>query len=121
MRIIPTRNFNDNVEFYLRKKKYKKIYSDIKTVTDELEKGNLVGDRLEGLNLPENTAVYKVRIANSSTNVGKNHGFRLIYYYVVIDEKIFLLTIYSKKDDIRVVSDKRIEQYIKILLEPEEE
>ena len=55
MRIIPTRNFNDNVEFYLRKKKYKKIYSDI------------------------------------------------------------------KKDDIHVVSDKRIEQLIGILLEPEEE
>ena len=47
MKIIPTRNFNDNVEFYLRKKKYKKIYSDIKTITDELEQGNLVGDRLE--------------------------------------------------------------------------
>ena len=95
MKIIPTRNFNDNVEFYLRKKKYKKIYSDIKTITDELEQGNLVGDRLEGLNLPENTAVYKVRVVNSSANVGKN--------------------------DIRVLSDKQIEQYIKILLEPEEE
>ena len=59
MIIIPTRNFNDNVEFYLRKKKYKKIYSDIKTVTDELE--------------------------------------------------------------IRVVSEKQIEEHIKILLEPQEE
>lgn len=120
MKIIPTRNFNDNVEFYLRKKKYKKIYSDIKTVTDELEKGNLVGDKLEGLNLPENTAVYKARIANTSANVGKSHGFRLIYY-VMIEEKVYLLAIYSKKDDIRVLSDKQIEQYIKILLEVEEE
>ncbi len=120
MIIIPTRNFNDNVEFYLRKKKYKKIYGDIKTVTDELEKGNLVGVRLEGINVPEGTAIYKVRIANTSANVGKSHGFRLIYY-VVIDEKIFLLAIYSKKDDIRVVSEKQIEEHIKILLEPQEE
>lgn len=120
MRIIPTRNFNDNVEYYLRKKKYKKIYGDIKNVTDELEKGNLVGVRLENLNVPEGTAVYKVRIANSSANVGKSHGFRLIYY-VMIEEKIYLLAIYSKKDDIRVVSDKYIEQLIKILLEPEDE
>ncbi|MBQ7454613.1 MAG: hypothetical protein IJS69_06160, partial [Selenomonadaceae bacterium] len=66
-------------------------------MTDELEQGNLVGDRLEGLDLPQNTAAYKVRIANSSTNVGKSHGFRLIYY-VVIEEKIYLMTIYSKKD-----------------------
>ena len=118
MKIIPTRNFNDNVEFYLRKKKYKKIYSDIKTVTDELEKGNLVGDKLGNIHAPEGTAVYKVRIANSSANVGKSHGFRLIYY-VVIEEKIFLLAIYSKKDDIRVVSENQIEQYIKILIEPQ--
>ena len=61
MQIIPTRNFNENIEFYVRKKKFLKIRSDIKTVTDELEKGNLV------------------------------------------------------------VSDKRIEQLVKILLEPEEE
>ena len=119
MKIIPTRNFNDNVEFYLRKKKYRKIYEDIKTVTDELEQGNLVGDRLEGINAPEGTAVYKVRVANSSANVGKSGGFRLIYYYVVIKEKIYLLAIYSKKDDIRIVSDQKIEQYIKILVEEE--
>ena len=118
MKIVPTRNFNDNVEYYLRKKKYKKIYSDIKTVTDELERGNLVGVRIEGIHSPENTAVYKVRIANSSANVGKSHGFRLIYY-VIIAEKVYLLAIYSKKDDICVVSELEIEQHIKILLEPE--
>lgn len=118
MQIIPTRNFNDNVDFYVRKKKYLKIYSDIKAVTDELEKGNLVGNRLEDLNAPENTAVYKVRIANSSANVGKSHGFRLIYY-VVIEGKIYLLAIYSKKDDIRILSDKQIELLIRAVLEEE--
>ena len=70
--------------------------------------------------MPENTAAYKVRVANSSANVGKSHGFRVLYYVAIADE-IYLVTIYSKKDDIRVVSDKRIEQLIKILLEPEEE
>ena len=120
MNVIPTRNFNDNVEYYLRKKKYKKIYSDIKTVTDELEKGNFVGVKLEGLNIPEDTAVYKVRVANSSANVGKSHGFRMIYY-VAIEDEVYLLAIYSKKDDIRIVSEQQIEQHIKILLEPQEE
>lgn len=105
MQIIPTKHFKDDVEFYIRKKKFLKINADIRTVTIELEQGNFVGNRLENLNLPQNTAVYKVRIANSSANVGKSHGFRLIYY-AVIDEKVYLISIYSKKDDSRILSDK---------------
>lgn len=119
MKIIPTRKFNEDIEFYIRKKKFLKIHADIKTVTDELEQGNLVGDKLDNLNLPANTAVYKVRIANSSTNVGKSDGFKIIYY-VVIEEKIYLATIYSKKDDSRVPSDKQIELLIKAILQEEE-
>ena len=123
MQIIPTKKFNDDVEFYIHKKKFLKIRADIKTVTDELEKGNFVGVKLEGLNLPENISVYKVRIANSSANVGKSHGFRLLYYIAIADE-IYLVTIYSKKDDIRVPSDKQIEFLIRAVLEetkPKEE
>ena len=41
MKIIPTRKFNEDIEFYIRKKKFLKIRADIKTVTDELEQGNL--------------------------------------------------------------------------------
>ena len=112
MNIIATKHFKDDVAYYRRKKKYLKINSDIDTVTDELENGNLVGDKLENLDIPEGTAVYKVRIANSSANVGKSNGFRLLYY-VVIEDKIYLLTIYSKKDDIRVISDEQIELLIR--------
>lgn len=116
MQIIPTKYFKDDIKFYIRKKKFLKINDDVKTVTIELEKDNLVGDRLEGLDVPENISVYKVRIANSSANVGKSHGFRLIYY-VVIEGKIYLVSIYSKKDDSRVPSDKQIELLIKAVLE----
>lgn len=55
MEIIPTKYFNNDVKFYIRKKKFLKIGDDVKTVTDELEKGNLVGDRLENLNLTKKT------------------------------------------------------------------
>ena len=81
----------------------------------ELEKGNLVGDKLEGLDLPENTAAYKVRIANSSANVGKSNGFRLIYYLAIADE-IYLLSIYSKKDDNKIPNDAQIELLIRNLV-----
>ncbi|MBQ3725935.1 MAG: hypothetical protein IJR52_10855 [Selenomonadaceae bacterium] len=119
MRIIPTKYFKNDVKFYVRKKKFLKIDADVKTVTDELEQGNLVGDKLDNLNLPANTAAYKVRVANSSTNVGKSDGFKIIYY-VVIEEKIYLATIYSKKDDSRVPSDKQIELLIRAILQEEE-
>lgn len=118
MQIIPTKYFKDDIKFYVRKKKFLKINDDVKTVTVELEQGNLLGDRLEDLDVPENIAVYKVRIANTSANVGKSHGFRLIYY-VVIEEKIYLIAIYSKKDDNRVPSDKQIELLIKAVLQEE--
>ena len=119
MDIIATKYFKADIKFYLKKKKYSKINDDVETVTVELEQGNLVGDKLEDLDLPKNISVYKVRIANSSTNVGKFHGFRLIYY-VVIEGKIYLVSIYSKKDDIRVPSDKQIELLIKAVLQEEE-
>ena len=116
--VVLTEHFKDDVKFYVRKKKYTKIESDIAPIVAELKQGNLVGDCLEDLNIPENTAVYKVRIANSSANVGKSNGFRLLYY-VAIGEKIYLLTIYSKKDDIRIISDSQIELLINNIMTDE--
>ena len=116
--VVPTKKFTDDVKFYIRKRHYKKIRDDIKEVTDELTEGNLVGDRLEDLDIPEGTAAYKVRIANSSANVGKSGGFRLLYY-VAIGDDIYLLSIYSKKDDIRILNDKQIEMLIKNIMNDE--
>lgn len=115
MNVNATSHFKDDVKYYMKKKRYLKINEDISTVTDELENGNLVGDRIEDLDIPENTAAYKVRIANSSANVGKSNGFRLLYY-VAIEDEIYLLTIYSKKDDIRVINDKQIELLIRNIM-----
>ena len=105
-----------NVEFYQRKKKYKKILDDIDSIMPDLEAGNLVGDRLAGFNLPEGTALYKVRIANTSANVGKSNGFRLLYYVAMADT-IYLLTIYSKKDDERIPNDEQIALIVGNVLE----
>ena len=105
-----------NIEFYQRKKKYTKILNDIDTIIVELENGNFVGDKLSGFNLPEGTALYKVRIANTSANVGKSNGFRLVYYLATAD-KIYLLTIYSKKDDERIPNDAQIAMIVGNTLE----
>lgn len=99
-----------------RERNTKKILDDIGTILPDLAAGNLVGDKLEGIRIPENTAVYKVRIANTSANVGKSNGFRLIYYLAIEDE-IYLLTIYSKKDDERIPNDEQIALIVSNTLE----
>ncbi|MBR0062500.1 MAG: hypothetical protein IJP68_13595 [Selenomonadaceae bacterium] len=116
MNIIWSDYFISNLEFYQRKKKYRKIMSDLDPVINELEAGNLLGDRLSGFNLPEGAALYKVRIANTSANVGKSNGFRLIYYVAIADE-IYLITIYSKKDDERIPNDAQIAMLVANTLE----
>ncbi len=117
-KVVSTPKFEDDIKFYKKKKKYLKIQEDLAPVLIELENDNLVGDKLQDLNLPENTAAYKVRIANSSANIGKSNGFRFLYY-VAIEDDIYLLTIYSKKDDIRVINDKQIELLIRNIMADE--
>ena len=108
--------FNEDVKYYIKKKKYKKILDDIESLFPDLEAGNFLGDKLAGFNLPEGSALYKVRIANTSANVGKSNGFRIIYY-VAVEEKVYFLTIYSKKDDERIPNDAQIAMLVNNVLE----
>ena len=89
MNIERSKHFENDVKYYTKKKKLKKLLEDLRPVLIELEQGNLVGDRLSGFNLPEGAALYKVRIANTSANVGKSNGFRLIYYVASKTKFIF--------------------------------
>ncbi|MFM9276689.1 type II toxin-antitoxin system RelE/ParE family toxin [Paenibacillus jiagnxiensis] len=96
--VIPTPVFIKDIEYYKKKKKYRKIEDDVSEIVSELESGNLIGDEITGLRLPDNQSSYKVRAANSDSKVGKSNGYRIIYYVIRDDQEIFLLTIYSKKD-----------------------
>jgi len=58
MNVIWSDRFNSDVKYYFKKKNYRKIFDDIESVIPELEKGNFIGNRLEGLKLPEGTATY---------------------------------------------------------------
>lgn len=59
------------------------------------------------INNGNNTAI-KVRIANTDTRMGKSNGYRMIYYAIKNDQLAYLLSIYYKKDDKRVLSDDEI-------------
>lgn len=62
-----------------------------------------------GLHLNDkNNKIIKVRIANTDTKKGKSNGYRMIYYAIKEDQSVYLLTIYYKKDDERILSNDDI-------------
>ena len=107
-----TAKFESDVVFYLKKKKYTHIIDDINTVKIELEQGNFLGDEIPNLKLESGGHTYKVRAANTDMKVGKSNGYRIVYYVVMDDKVVYLLTIYSKKDDDMVLSNKEIVELI---------
>ena len=107
-----TAKFESDVVFYLKKKKYTHIIDDINTVKIELEQGNFLGDEIPNLKLESGGHTYKVRAANTDMKVGKSNGYRIIYYVIMDDKVVYLLTIYSKKDDEKFLSNKEIVELI---------
>ncbi len=104
--IISTEKFERDLKYYAGKKKYFHITKDVETVTEQLSQGNLVGDKIPNLKIEAGGHAYKVRAANTDTKAGKANGYRIIYYVVMDDKVVYLLTIYSKKDDDKVLSNR---------------
>ena len=57
MVIKRSKKINEDIDYYIRKKKYRKIIDDIASVLPYLESGILIGDKLSGFNLPEGAAL----------------------------------------------------------------
>jgi hypothetical protein len=59
--------------------------------------------------------VRKARAARGAS--GKSGGVRIIYYYVVVHEQIYLLDIYAKneRDNITEASKKMLRETVKVL------
>jgi mRNA-degrading endonuclease RelE of RelBE toxin-antitoxin system len=76
-------------------KRFRNIRSDVQPIIEQLQQGNVLGDRIKGVG--EEYVVYKLRIRNSNIQKGKSAGYRLIYQ-VESPTSILLLTIYSKSD-----------------------
>jgi len=47
--IIPTLQFQKDIEYYYRKKKYKNIEEDIDSILEKLENGVFVGDEIQNI------------------------------------------------------------------------
>ena len=96
-------------------KRYRKIRADVQPVIEQLQAGEVLGDRLSGLNI----VVFKVRVKNSDIQKGKSAGYRLIYQ-IETPTRIILLSIYAKSDQ-SSISTKEIEEIVEAFKLPQEQ
>jgi len=103
--IIPTPNFQK--EF----KKLNKKYSSIKADLIELGK-SIAENPTQGNEVFKNC--YKIRFVIKSKGKGKSGGARLITYVQIVNERVYLLSIYDKSDK-ETVSDDFLKKLLKDL------
>ena len=101
-------NFETSELFSKQLKKLAKKYKNIKK--DLLEFMNDF-DEIHQKAISIKTNIFKVRVKNSDKNKGKSTGYR-IYYYLKINEKVFLLTIYDKFE-IEMINEEILNKMIK--------
>lgn len=99
-----SRTFQRNIRSLV--KRYRKIQTDIQPLIEQLQAGELPGDRISGLEFE----VFKVRVKNSDIQKGKSGGYRVIYYVKTV-ERIILAAIYSKSDQDEIAA-KEIEDIL---------
>lgn len=96
-------------------KKYRSIRNDIQPIIEQLEQGELPGDRISAVG----HEIFKLRVRNSDIQKGKSGGYRLLYY-VKTTTSIILLTIYIKSEQADIAADdvkSIIADYKKSLIE----
>jgi mRNA-degrading endonuclease RelE of RelBE toxin-antitoxin system len=82
-------------------KKYPHIQSDVQPFIDQIQRGETVGDKVQGTGY----TIFKVRIRNSDVSRGKSGGYRVIYYLKTA-KAVILVTIYSKTEQSDISSAK---------------
>lgn len=87
-------------------KRYRSIRSDLQPLIEQLQAGEIPGDRIAGVKYQ----VFKVCLKNSNIQKGKSGGYRVIYY-LKTEREVILATIYSKSD-LSDVSNEIIEEVI---------
>jgi len=93
-----------NKQFKKLAKKYNLIKQDIESFTDDFD-----SIHQQAISIKNN--IYKVRLSNSNKNKGKSAGYR-VYYYVKVDEIVYLATIYDKSE-IQMIDESIVVDAIK--------
>ncbi|MBI1780843.1 MAG: type II toxin-antitoxin system RelE/ParE family toxin [Sphingobacteriales bacterium] len=101
--IIPTPPFEKELKQLA--KKYPSLKNDLFVLIAKLLAEPKMGT-------PLGNDCYKIRMAITSKGKGKSGGARIITFVQIIDENIFLLSIYDKADAANI-SDKELKERIK--------
>ncbi len=101
--IIPTFDFLKMVKKL--SKKYPSLKSDLANLKESLLEDPLQGDGL-------GNDCYKVRMAIESKNKGKSGGARVITCVKIVNETIFLMSIYDKSNQ-STITDKKLNELLK--------
>jgi len=85
-------------------KKYNLIKDDMQIFINDF-------DSLHLQSTPIKKNIYKIRLSNSNKNKGKRAGYR-VYYYLKVNEIVYLVTIYDKSE-IEMINEKIVIDAIK--------
>ncbi len=103
--VIPTPEFKREAKRLL--KKYPSLKDDLQLLVESLEIQPIQGILLT-------SDCYKIKIAIGSKGRGKSGGARVITYVRVHNEKVFLLSIYDKSEQVSI-SDQQLKNQIEEL------
>ena len=87
-------------------KRYPSIRSDFQPLIEQLQAGEIPGDRIAGVKYQ----IFKVCLKNSNIQNRKSGGYRVIYY-LKTEREIILTTIYFKSD-LSDISNEKIKEAI---------
>ena len=94
--IIPTPPFER--ELKKLSKKHVSLKKDFITLLTNLKQNALMGVSI-------GNDCYKIRLAITSKNKGKSGGARIVTYVQIVNESIYLLSIYDKSDQSTISDD----------------
>ena len=102
--IVVTDNFKKEVKALA--KKYKSLKSDLNALVELLE-----ADPKQGTPLGKDC--YKIRLAITSKGKGKSGGSRVISCVKIVDEFVFLLSIYDKSNK-ESLNDRELDMLLRM-------
>ena len=79
------------------KRSYPAVTGEVRKLVRRLEHDERPGNKISGVQ----SNLYKVRLPNPSARRGKSGGFPVIYYHLLSD-RVILVTIYSKSQQVDI-------------------
>ena len=97
MRTVPSPKFDREIKRLA--KKYRSIPQDFRILLQLLQANPTMGE-------PLGKDCFKIRMAISSKNKGKSGGARVITCVKIVDDTLFLLSIYDKSEQANISDDE---------------